>query len=135
VQRNEYLAAKAKDFVRANPFAAMDLSARKVVRTWSPMPLSPDFARPAYLTVGLCFALPFFLIFILGLRSDLLPGPAKVFLAAPAIYLTLAAALSVGSLRYRIPAEVPMAVVASAGLSIGLNRQVGPRYAGEQRRD
>jgi hypothetical protein len=31
----------------------------------------------------------------------------------PAIYFTAAVALSVGSLRYRLPADVPMAVVAA----------------------
>jgi hypothetical protein len=49
-----------------------------------------------------------------GLFSPSLPGSAKMFLLAPAVYLTVVHAMSVGSLRYRIPAEVPMAVIAAA---------------------
>jgi hypothetical protein len=37
-------------------------------------------------------------------------------LMLPAVYFTLLHALSVGSLRYRIPAEVPMAVIAASAL-------------------
>jgi hypothetical protein len=94
------------------------------------MPLSTQFARPLYVAAALAFSIPFFLLFILGLVSNQLPVPAKVFLALPAVYLTLAAALSVGSLRYRIPAEVPMAVVAAAGLSTLAGKNVGPRPGG-----
>ena len=55
-----------------------------------------------------------FLLVLAGLFSPSLPGTAKVFLLAPALYLTVVHALSVGSLRYRVPAEVPMAVIAAA---------------------
>jgi hypothetical protein len=34
----------------------------------------------------------------------------------PAIYFTAAVAFSVGSLRYRLPADVPMAVVAASAV-------------------
>jgi hypothetical protein len=37
-----------------------------------------------------------------------------VFLLIPAIYFTAVHMLSVGSLRYRIPAEPPMAVIAAS---------------------
>ena len=40
----------------------------------------------------------------------------KVFLLLPAVYLTLAAVLSVGSLRYRLPAEPALAVLAAGAL-------------------
>jgi 4-amino-4-deoxy-L-arabinose transferase-like glycosyltransferase len=116
LQRDAYLAEKAKLFMRNNPLRALQLAGIKMARTWSPMPLSAEFARRAYVAVALVYSLPFFLLVVAGLVSKELPASAKVFLLAPAVYFTLSAALSVGSLRYRIPAEVPMAVVAAAGV-------------------
>jgi hypothetical protein len=55
---------------------------------------------------------------ILGLFYDARPRKSlKLFLISPALYLTVTAAASVGSLRYRIPAEVPMSLLAAGGLS------------------
>jgi hypothetical protein len=113
VQRDEYLAAKAKGYIRSNPLRAMQLAGIKIARTWSPIPLSEQFSRPLYVAVALAYALPIYLLIVAGLLSSYLPASSKVFLSAPAVYFTLAAALSVGSLRYRIPAEVPMAVLAA----------------------
>jgi hypothetical protein len=44
---------------------------------------------------------------------------AKVFLLIPAIYFTAVHMASVGSLRYRIPVEPPMAVIAALALAQG----------------
>ena len=116
VGRSDYLAAKARQYARENPARVVELVARKVARTWSPVPLSAEFgSRPIYVVAALLFAGPFYVLVILGVLRSTLPRSAKVFLLAPAIYLTVAHAVSVGSLRYRIPAEVPMAVVAAAG--------------------
>jgi hypothetical protein len=66
----------------------------------------------------LAYSIPFDLLVILGLFYDLrLRKTVKLLLLSPAVYLTVAAAASVGSLRYRIPAEVPMSVLAAAGLT------------------
>jgi hypothetical protein len=53
-----------------------------------------------------------------GLCLGRLPRAVKVFLLVPAIYLTLVHAFSVGSLRYRMPADVPLAVLAAYALTI-----------------
>jgi hypothetical protein len=116
VQRDEYLGEKAKQYMRDNPLRSLRLAAVKIARTWSPMPLSDQFSRPLYIAIALAFCVPMYLLAMAGLASNYLPASSKVFLAVPAMYFTLAAALSVGSLRYRVPAEVPMAVLAAAGL-------------------
>jgi len=113
--RSEYLTERARTFVRENPAQAVELGIRKVVRTWSPRPLSKEFGRPLYVAVAYVFTGPIYLMTLLGLSYRTLPRPAKLFLLVPAIYLTLSAALSVGSLRYRVPAEVPISVIAAAG--------------------
>ncbi|MDQ3440152.1 MAG: hypothetical protein M3478_07355, partial [Planctomycetota bacterium] len=114
VGRSDYLTARARDYMDAHPGRLTELALAKVARMWSPKPLSDDFGRPAYVAVALLYGVPFFLLVLAGLFSPSLSGTAKVFLLAPAAYLTLVHALSVGSLRYRVPAEVPMAVVAAA---------------------
>ena len=115
--RSQYLSEKADDWMAEHPAAAMKLAGMKIAHTWSPMPLSRQYgSRVAYVVVGLCFAAAFDLLVIVGLWRRNLPGPAKSFLVLPAVYLTAAAALSVGSLRYRVPAEAPMAIVAAAAV-------------------
>jgi uncharacterized membrane protein len=99
-----------------------ELAVIKVGRTWSPIPLSADYSGLKYTLVGLLYSLPFDLLVIAGLlvnvRNGGLPKAAKVLLVTPAIYFTLVHALSVGSLRYRIPAEPPMAILAAGGAAV-----------------
>ena len=64
------------------------------------------------------YSVPFDLLVIWGLWRGSLPRAAKVFLILPALYFTLVHACSVGSLRYRIPAEVPMAVLLGSGFRV-----------------
>ena len=115
--RNDYLASEANHFIRSRPLDSIKLAGAKVLRTWSPRPLSSEFSRTQYVIVALAYSVPFFALFLIGWFTSPMPATAKLFLAAPAVYLTFAAALSVGSLRYRIPAEVPMAVVAGAAVA------------------
>jgi hypothetical protein len=115
-QRDHYLSEQAQQFMRENPQRSLQLAGEKVLRTWSPRPLSSEFSRPVYVAAALAYSLPFDLLVVLGLFYDARLGKsAKLLLLSPAIYLTVAAAASVGSLRYRIPAEVPMSVVGAAG--------------------
>ena len=117
VDRNAYLAERAKQFMRDRPVDSLRLAGAKVLRTWSPRPLNEGFSRPLYVAVALGYAIPFAALFVAGLVLGPLPTSAKLFLTAPAVYLTLAVALSVGSLRYRLPAEPAMAVIAASALA------------------
>ena len=114
VARSKYLTGRARDYTDANPHRVTELALAKIARMWSPKPLSDDFARPIYVAAALLYGVPFFLLVLAGFLSPSLPATAKVFLLAPALYLTAVHAMSVGSLRYRVPAEVPMAVIAGA---------------------
>jgi hypothetical protein len=55
---------------------------------------------------------------LIGLIRGRLSGRVKLFLLAPAAYFTVVHMLTVGSLRYRVPAEPPLAVLI-AGLAAG----------------
>lgn len=113
--RSAVLAEEAADFAIGNPAQAIRLAARKIARTWSPMPLSDEFgSNRLYVSAALLFCIPLDLLVVWGLWRGTLSRPAKVFLLLPAIYFTASHAITVGSLRYRVPAEVPMAVVAAS---------------------
>lgn len=114
VERDRYLKSLAWEEIRANPRRAVELAGWKVARTWSPIPLSRDFGTRLYVVVGLVYSLPLDLLVLAGLWSRRLPRAAKVFLLMPAFYFTAVHAASVGSLRYRVVAEGPMAIVAAA---------------------
>jgi len=115
VGRSEYLTQKAVDYAKANPLRVWDLIGAKLARTWSPVPLSEEYHRPALMLVSIAYSIPFYALVLLGMSRGNLSRSAKVFLLAPAVYFSIIHALTVGSLRYRIPAEPPMAVIA-AGL-------------------
>jgi 4-amino-4-deoxy-L-arabinose transferase-like glycosyltransferase len=116
IERDRLFHQQAMDWALHNPIRVMQLAIVKIFRTWSPFPLSADFGRPLYRWIGGLWAVPFDMLVILGLCCGRLPWPVKVFLLLPAIYLTAVHAVSVGSLRYRLPAEGPMALLAAAGI-------------------
>jgi hypothetical protein len=126
IGRDEYLSRQAQQYIRRYPFHAMQLGGAKALRTWSPRPLSSEFSRPVYVAAALVYAIPFDLLFLAGLLLAPLRRTVKLFLSAPAIYLTLVAMVSVGSLRYRVPAIVPMAVVAAGALEWFIRLSVVP---------
>jgi 4-amino-4-deoxy-L-arabinose transferase-like glycosyltransferase len=115
VNRSRYLADRASVFIRDFPGRAVQLAAVKLLRTWSPQPLSRQFARPLHVTVAWIYAAPFYLLILIGIGSATLSRSAKLLLLGSAIYLSIGVMLSVGSLRYRVPADVPMAVLAASG--------------------
>ena len=114
VERSQYLSELAWQYAQEHPRRALALAARKVARTWSPVPLSADYGGRRNVLIAAVYMIPFLLLAAVGLGSRLLPGSAKVFLLIPAIYFTIAHSVSVGSLRYRLPADVPMSVLAAA---------------------
>ncbi len=129
VERSGYLKAKANAFIAEHPARAVELAGLKIARTWSPIPLSEQFGgNPMYVAAGLLFGVPFFLVTIHGLWAGDIARSMKLFLLSPAIYFTIVHAASVGSLRYRLPAEPALAVLAGLGAARGARRD---RAAGE----
>jgi 4-amino-4-deoxy-L-arabinose transferase-like glycosyltransferase len=118
VERSRLLARRALEYAKAYPGRALRLTWKKIARTWSPMPLSSEYGRDARLVaIALLYTVPLFVLTAIGLWRAVLPRSAKMYLMLPALYVTVAAAISVGSLRYRLPADVPMAVVAASALT------------------
>jgi len=120
LDRSAYLADKAWQFARENPWRCVKLAVAKVGRTWSPVTLSSEYGATKYRVIAVAYSLPFDVLVVMGLLFGRLPRAAKLLLMAPAVYFTIVHALTVGSLRYRIPAEPPMAIIAASFLAAGL---------------
>jgi 4-amino-4-deoxy-L-arabinose transferase-like glycosyltransferase len=117
VARSRYFGRLADDWIFAHPWESVKLAVVKIGRTWSPMPLSREYGGQwIYRAVGLTYGVGFDVLILIGLWRLSLAGSVKRFLLLPAVYFTIAAALSVGSLRYRIPAVGPMAIVAASAV-------------------
>ncbi|MEM6314371.1 MAG: glycosyltransferase family 39 protein [Planctomycetota bacterium] len=117
VQRHRYLAGRAWMFVQEHPWRAATLAVVKAGRTWSPIPLSDQFGgQPAYVVIAAAWAIPLFLLALAGLVFGRVPVSVKIFLLLPAVYVTLVHAVTVGSLRYRLPAEPFLGILAAAAV-------------------
>lgn len=116
VERSDYLESLGWRFISERPLEAMRLGVVKLARTWSPIPLSAEFGRPLYQVIGIAYALPLYVLIILGLWRRGLPWGVVLFLVAPAIYFSLVHVMSVGSLRYRVPVEPLLCVIAGAAV-------------------
>jgi len=114
VERSDYLNRLAGQYIQDHPAQVVKLTALKIGRMWSPVPLSSQFSRPLYVGVALAYSLPLMVLAVLGIAGPSLPGRAKLLLLAPAVYFTIVHAASVSSLRYRLAAEPPLTVLAAS---------------------
>ena len=122
VERSAYLRDKAFEAIADDPGRAAVLAARKALRTWSPVPLS-EIGSPAAVAVGLAWSIPVFLLAAIGLFAGRTPPAARALLVTPAVVLTLAAVVTVGSIRYRLPADPLLGVLAAAGVQVVIERR------------
>jgi 4-amino-4-deoxy-L-arabinose transferase-like glycosyltransferase len=107
---------RAWEFVAANPLRTVWLAMKKQQRYWSLVPNASQFQNP-WLKIVVCLtSLPLLVFSGIGLwfcRRDLglvavAVGPVLLFAALHLLF--------VGSLRYRLPAEYPLAVIGAVGL-------------------
>ncbi|HEY0982100.1 ArnT family glycosyltransferase [Schlesneria sp.] len=107
---------RAWKFAAENPARVISLALVKQSRYWSPAPNTPQFRHPLiHLVAWLSFA-PLMIFALIGVwqaRND----PYLITLTAgPVLYFAALHLLFVGSLRYRLPAEFPLSVLAAVGM-------------------
>lgn len=107
---------RAWAYAAANPVHALQLAIVKQVRFWSPAPNSPQFNKPILWWVGWLAYAPLIGLAIVGAWMNRRDIVLLIVTAAPLIYFAALHLLFVGSLRYRLPAEYPLAVLAACGL-------------------
>lgn len=127
VERDDYLSQQANNWIRQTwqrePSRLLRLTAVKIARTWSPVPLSAEFgSKKLYTIAAAAYSIPLLTLSVVGLWASKLPRLARLFLLSPILYFTMIHAVSVGSLRYRVPTEPVLAVLAAAGLMTILDR-------------
>ncbi|OGS41204.1 MAG: hypothetical protein A2506_00880 [Elusimicrobia bacterium RIFOXYD12_FULL_66_9] len=120
--RDAYFSAKARAWIAENPGEFLRLCAVKAARFWRFAP-EPPHSRFVRLGAG-AFTLLLFAAALAGL-----PAVAAVsgawFLFAWAAHLNLLHAVFASNLRYRLPIEPILAVLAGAGLAALLRRRRG----------
>ena len=108
----------ALEFVRQNPGRTMQLALIKLSRFWKPWPNAEQFQSiSARLAVGAVF-IPVLVLAIAGTwasRREIWP---LAICWGPVFYFSVIHMVFVGSLRYRLPAEYPLLVVAAYGLRV-----------------
>lgn len=127
---DQHYKSEAWRYTAKNPGHAIELTFRKLWRYWKPWPSAEQFGGvlPTLLVAG-------FFVPVCGLATRgwwltrqqpwawLLPlGPILYFAAIHAVF--------VGSLRYRLPAEYPLCVLAAVGLNDWFGRQRGKKTDG-----
>lgn len=115
LERSRFLSAQSRKWIENNPAQLTGLTLQKILRGWSPMPLSREFGSPVHQLISVSYELPMDVLCLIGLFSKRLSPRAKMLIIAPAIMVTLGQAMTVGSIRYRMPAEAPLAVLAAVG--------------------
>lgn len=111
---DRYFGAKAAAWVREHPAGFLRLCAVKAVRFWRPAPEPPHGAAVRWAAGAFAFAL--FAAALLGLPAAA-RAPGAWFLLAFIVLLNALHAVFASNLRYRLPIEPLLAVLAGAGLA------------------
>jgi hypothetical protein len=107
---------RAWEFVVHNPLRTAWLAVKKQQRYWSLFPNAGQF-RDLKLQVIVCLTVaPLFAFGIIGLWISRKDFRFVILTAAPVLLFAALHLLFVGSLRYRLPAEYPLSVMAAVGV-------------------
>ncbi len=114
---------RAWEFVRENPGRSIELAFAKLWRYLRPWPGADQFSSPAAQVLVAGYSIPVMLLSIVGvwvLRKDLW---FVALAAAPFVLFAIVHCVFVSSLRYRLPAEYPISLLAAAGLQSLIDRK------------
>ena len=113
---NRYYTRKALAFAVKHPGRTLKLAAVKLGRFWKPWPNAEQFQYwPLRLAVAAFFVPLVVLAAVGGWRCRHSPW-TWLLTAGPVVYFSFLHMVFVGSLRYRLPAEYPLCVLAAVGL-------------------
>jgi 4-amino-4-deoxy-L-arabinose transferase-like glycosyltransferase len=107
---------RAWAFAAANPGRAIELAVIKAGRYWSPWPNANQFSQPIVQLGLLVATLPLYAFGLVGLIAHRRDWRLWLLTLGPAVFFSAVHMLFVGSIRYRLPAEMPLWVLATAGV-------------------
>lgn len=113
---NEVYRQRAVEFLREQPLRALQLAGVKQARYWSPWPNAAGFRHPLLRAAVAIFCVPLLLLAGYGAWQFRRQWWLLAITLGPLLYFAALHTLFVGSLRYRLPAEYPLSILAAAGL-------------------
>ncbi|MBX3442181.1 MAG: glycosyltransferase family 39 protein [Planctomyces sp.] len=117
--------ARAWAFARAEPPRALELGLIKLGRFWRPWPNAEQFGSVWARLAVAASSVPLWLLAAYGAWRLRPHWTALALTVGPLAYFSAVHMLFVGSIRYRIPAEYPLAALAAAGAAALLDRWRG----------
>ena len=123
IESGDYFAHKTKEYIRENPLRAAKIIVGKTFLFWRPWPYDP-YTIPQRIVLTVYFSILFALA-VLGVRL-FASNPVWMPIWALFAYLTALHSVFAGSLRYRMPLEPFLCLLASAG-AVELVRRRGAR--------
>jgi hypothetical protein len=118
---------RAWTYAAAHPGRVFQLALAKQLRFWNPSPNSEQFHSLPSAVIGWTTLMPLFLFSVFGAWCGRRDPWLLILTAAPVLYFAAIHTLFVGSIRYRLPAEFPLAVLAAFGFVQLIQRKVDRR--------
>ncbi len=112
---DQHYRAAAWDFVVSRPAMAARLAVIKVWRFLKPWPSAPQFQRWWQIILVAGLTVPLYLLAVRGAWLHRSSPWCWLLVAGPLLYFVVLHTVFVGSLRYRLPAEYSLWVLAAAG--------------------
>jgi 4-amino-4-deoxy-L-arabinose transferase-like glycosyltransferase len=117
VQQDKAFRDAAMNYIENNPWRFVSMMPVKFMRLWRPWPYADEFQAPWVVIVSVVSAVPAFLLALSGLVTTWRANfvrllPCLAYLG----YLTLVHVVTFGSVRYRVPLEPFVLILAAAGL-------------------
>ncbi|HWL07826.1 MAG TPA: glycosyltransferase family 39 protein [Planctomicrobium sp.] len=135
---DQYYRKAAKEFAISSPVRVLELAVVKAWRYWKPWPNADQFQHPIAIFSVLVTYLPVLLFSIWGavllIKRSLQTGALREgiwsvsILAGPIFYFALLHLIFVSSLRYRLPTEYPLFVLAGVGIVAFTTRWKSSKY-------
>ena len=123
---DRWYAARAWAAVRADPAAAAGLAVRKQARFWALLPRAAEAGPPAFGWACAAWSVAVWALAAAGLVRHRRHWRLLLVAAGPLLYLAALHLVFVGSMRYRMPGELPLCVLAAAAWAATPPRAAAP---------
>jgi 4-amino-4-deoxy-L-arabinose transferase-like glycosyltransferase len=120
---NKEYARRAREFAWNNPGRAIQLSFIKLWRYWKLWPNALQFNSWSEWIAVLASSIPLFTATLLGIWKGRPGWIALALTLGPVLYFAAIHSVFVGSIRYRLPAEYPMTLLAALGVVALVHRK------------
>lgn len=127
---DQHYKSEAWRYAATNPGHAIELTVRKLWRYWKPWPSAEQFGGVLPALLVAVFFVPVCGLATRGWWLARKRPWAWLLPLGPILYFASIHAVFVGSLRYRLPAEYPVCVLAAVGLSDWIGRRSGQKIHG-----